>query len=95
MPSTALSQSYLPGCGERLGPVSRLHPFHAHWPVAPSNTGPPTDGRRMNNTGGGLVVASVALADHPQAMLPIIFYNLAQNLVASVVYRHIASARDA
>jgi len=29
--------------------------------------------------------ASVALADHPQIMLPIIFYNLAQHLVASMV----------
>jgi BASS family bile acid:Na+ symporter len=39
----------------------------------------------MNNNGTGLVLASVALADHPQVMLPVIFYNLAQHLVASIV----------
>jgi BASS family bile acid:Na+ symporter len=42
-------------------------------------------GLGMNNNGAGLVLASVALADHPQVMLPIIFYNLAQHLVASTV----------
>ena len=42
-------------------------------------------GLGMNNNGTGLVLASVALADHPQVMLPIIFYNLAQHLVASTV----------
>jgi bile acid:Na+ symporter, BASS family len=42
-------------------------------------------GLGMNNNGTGLVLASVALADHPQVMLPIIFYNLAQHLVASIV----------
>ena len=39
----------------------------------------------MNNNGTGLVLASIALADHPQVMLPIIFYNLVQHLVASGV----------
>jgi bile acid:Na+ symporter, BASS family len=42
-------------------------------------------GLGMNNNGTGLVLASVALADHPQVMLPIIFYNLVQHLVASIV----------
>src|SRR3984893_13547627 len=42
-------------------------------------------GLGMNNNGTGLVLASVALADHPQVLLPIIFYNLAQHLVASIV----------
>jgi bile acid:Na+ symporter, BASS family len=42
-------------------------------------------GLGMNNNGTGLVLASVALADHPQVMLPVIFYNLAQHLVASIV----------
>jgi BASS family bile acid:Na+ symporter len=42
-------------------------------------------GLGMNNNGTGLVLASVALADHPQVMLPIIFYNLVQHLIASVV----------
>jgi BASS family bile acid:Na+ symporter len=41
----------------------------------------------MNNNGTGLVLASVALADHPRVMLPIILYNLVQHLVAgSVAY---------
>ena len=42
-------------------------------------------GLGMNNNGTGLVLASVALSDHPQVMLPIIFYNLVQHLVASLV----------
>jgi bile acid:Na+ symporter, BASS family len=42
-------------------------------------------GLGMNNNGTGLVLASVALVDHPQVMLPIIFYNLVQHLVASIV----------
>lgn len=39
----------------------------------------------MNNNGTGLVLAGVALADHPEVMLPIIFYNLVQHLVAASV----------
>jgi BASS family bile acid:Na+ symporter len=42
-------------------------------------------GLGMNNNGAGLVLASMALAHHPRVMLPIIFYNLLQHLVASVV----------
>jgi bile acid:Na+ symporter, BASS family len=42
-------------------------------------------GLGMNNNGTGLVLASMALANHPQVMLPIIFYNLVQHLVASFV----------
>lgn len=42
-------------------------------------------GLGMNNNGTGLVLVSVALADHPQVMLPIILYNLVQHLVASLV----------
>jgi BASS family bile acid:Na+ symporter len=42
-------------------------------------------GLGMSNNGTGLVLASTALADHPQVMLPIIFYNLVQHLVASAV----------
>lgn len=44
-------------------------------------------GLGMNNNGTGLVLASMALADHPRAMLPIIFYNLVQHLVAGAVDR--------
>ena len=42
-------------------------------------------GLGMNNNGTGLVLASMALADHPTVMLPIIFYNLVQHLVAGSV----------
>lgn len=42
-------------------------------------------GLGMNNNGTGLVLASLALADHPRVMLPIIFYNLIQHLVAGAV----------
>ncbi|WP_024296815.1 bile acid:sodium symporter [Methylomicrobium lacus] len=42
-------------------------------------------GLGMNNNGTGLVLVSVALADHPQVMLPIILYNLVQHLMASFV----------
>jgi BASS family bile acid:Na+ symporter len=42
-------------------------------------------GLGMNNNGTGLVLASMTLADHPQVLLPIIFYNLVQHLVAAVV----------
>ena len=44
-------------------------------------------GLGMNNNGTGLVLASMALADHPRVMLPIIFYNLIQHLIAGVVDR--------
>src|SRR5262249_56995640 len=40
----------------------------------------------MNNNGTGLVLASMALADHPRVMLPIIFYNMVQHLVAGAAY---------
>ncbi len=39
----------------------------------------------MKNNGGGLVLASMALADHPLVMLPLIFYNLSQQVIASIV----------
>lgn len=44
-------------------------------------------GLGMNNNGAGLVLAAAALADHPRVMLPIIAYNLAQHLAASIVDR--------
>jgi len=44
-----------------------------------------TFGLGMNNNGVGLVLASLALSDHPGVMLPIIFYNLIQHFVASLV----------
>jgi BASS family bile acid:Na+ symporter len=39
----------------------------------------------MNNNGAGLVLASLALAQHPRVLLPIIFYNLIQHLSAGIV----------
>ena len=39
-------------------------------------------GLGMSNNGSGLVLAATALAGHPQVMLPILFYNLVQHLVA-------------
>jgi BASS family bile acid:Na+ symporter len=42
-------------------------------------------GLGMNNNGAGLVLASLELGDHPEVMLPVIFYNLIQHLVASFV----------
>jgi BASS family bile acid:Na+ symporter len=42
-------------------------------------------GLGMNNNGTGLVLASLALADHPRVLLPILFYNLVQHLVAGMV----------
>jgi BASS family bile acid:Na+ symporter len=42
-------------------------------------------GLGMNNNGTGLVLASMALADHPRVMLPIILYNLVQQVVAGAV----------
>jgi BASS family bile acid:Na+ symporter len=44
-------------------------------------------GLGMNNNGTGLVLASMALADHTRVMLPIIFYNLVQHLIAGIVDR--------
>jgi BASS family bile acid:Na+ symporter len=42
-------------------------------------------GLGMNNNGTGLVLAAMALPDHPRVLLPIIFYNLVQHLVAGGV----------
>ncbi len=41
-------------------------------------------GLGMNNNGTGLVLASLALADHPRVLLPIICYNLVQHVAAGV-----------
>jgi BASS family bile acid:Na+ symporter len=43
-------------------------------------------GLGMNNNGTGLVLASLALASYPRVMVPIIFYNLVQHLVAESVH---------
>lgn len=43
-------------------------------------------GLGMNNNGTGLVLASLALTSYPRVMVPIIFYNLVQHLVAGSVH---------
>ncbi len=43
-------------------------------------------GLGMNNNGTGLVLASLALAAYPRVMVPIIFYNLVQHVVAGSVH---------
>lgn len=43
-------------------------------------------GLGMNNNGTGLVLASLVLASYPRVMVPIIFYNLVQHLVAGGVH---------
>jgi BASS family bile acid:Na+ symporter len=42
-------------------------------------------GLGMNNNGTGLVLAAGALSAYPRVLLPIIFYNLVQHLVAGAV----------
>lgn len=44
-------------------------------------------GLGMTNNGTGLVVAASALSHMPAVMLPVLFYNLIQHVVASVVDR--------
>jgi len=43
-------------------------------------------GLGMNNNGTGLVLASLVLSSYPNIMVPIIFYNLVQHVVAGAVY---------
>ncbi|HKY72927.1 MAG TPA: bile acid:sodium symporter [Nitrospira sp.] len=50
-------------------------------------------GLGMNNNGTGLVIASLTLAAFPRVMIPIIFYNIVQHLVAGAV--HYMTGRDA
>lgn len=42
-------------------------------------------GLGMNNNGTGLVLASLALSSYPNIMVPIIFYNLIQHIVAGTL----------
>jgi len=49
-------------------------------------------GLGMNNNGTGLVLASLVLVSYPRVMVPIIFYNLVQHLVAGSV--HVMSSRN-
>ena len=49
-------------------------------------------GMGMNNNGTGLVLASLVLSSYPRIMVPIIFYNLVQHLVAGTV--HMAAEKN-
>jgi len=70
--------------------------FAAGWSISRLLKASPSQGTSlifglgMNNNGTALVLASMALPDHPRVMLPIIFYNLVQHLVAGVVDRLIS-----
>lgn len=48
-------------------------------------------GLGMNNNGSGLVLSSIALADHPHVMIPIIFYNLSQQVFAGLVDKFLSN----
>jgi BASS family bile acid:Na+ symporter len=67
--------------------------FAAGWAVArllragPAQVASLAFGLGMSNNGTGLVLASMALASQPRVLLPIIFYNLVQHLVAACVDR--------
>ncbi len=51
-------------------------------------------GLGMNNNGTGLVMASLALSNYPRVMLPIIFYNLTQHLIAGAADRIVCRRSD-
>lgn len=61
--------------------------------VAPTQRTSLMFGLGMNNNGTGMVLASMALAHHPGVMLPIIFYNLVQHVVAGIVDRLVGRGR--
>ena len=52
-------------------------------------------GLGMNNNGTGLVLASLALAAYPRVMVPIIFYNLVQHVVAGSIHMVLDRSRTA
>ena len=51
-------------------------------------------GLGMNNNGTGLVLASTSLPDHPMIGLPIIFYNLGQQIVAGIFTAWVARRKQ-
>lgn len=51
-------------------------------------------GLGMNNNGTGLVLANLALGDHPLVLLPIICYNLVQHLVAGWVDSRLQASKE-
>jgi bile acid:Na+ symporter, BASS family len=51
-------------------------------------------GLGMNNNGTGLVLAALELPMYPRVMLPIIFYNLIQHLVAGTVHAFLCRRKE-
>ena len=51
-------------------------------------------GLGMNNNGTGLVLAALELPMYPLVMLPIIFYNLIQHLVAGTVHAFLCRRKE-
>jgi BASS family bile acid:Na+ symporter len=51
-------------------------------------------GLGMNNNGTGLVLAAATLSAYPRVLLPIIFYNLVQHLVAGAVFALLGEPGD-
>jgi bile acid:Na+ symporter, BASS family len=76
-----------------------LFGFSAGWFISYLLKTPPAEktslvfGLGMSNNGTGLVLASMALADHPRVLLPIIFYNLVQHLGAGLADRLLTGTR--
>ncbi|MGD9895991.1 MAG: bile acid:sodium symporter family protein [Candidatus Methylacidiphilaceae bacterium] len=66
-------------CGDWLGRLLRASP--------PERTAL-IYGLGMNNNGSGLVLAIVAVPDHPLAILPIVFYTLLQQITAAWYYSY-------
>jgi BASS family bile acid:Na+ symporter len=56
------------------------------WRVGPGEQASLMFGLGMNNNGTGLVLASLALANHPTVMIPIILSNLVQQVFAGIVH---------
>jgi BASS family bile acid:Na+ symporter len=50
-------------------------------------------GLGMNNNGTGLVLAALALSQFPRVMIPIIFYNLLQHIVAGGVHQFVTAEK--
>ncbi|CAB4242658.1 putative Na+-dependent transporter [Methylacidimicrobium sp. AP8] len=72
-------------CGEWLGRLLR---------TSPSERTALVFALGMNNNGGGLTLATIAIPDHPLAILPIVFYTLLQQLTAAWYYSYRIPRRD-
>lgn len=65
--------------------------FGVGWLIAKANKATQAEqsalmfGLGMNNNGTGLVLSAMALGDHPAVMIPILFYNLSQQVIAGLI----------